>query len=73
MCIRDSLIEAPIGTLVDSSDLQRNFVLVGLQGFGEGESMRETEIIGGSEPIANSEITQVMMDEWSLKMAGWGG
>lgn len=66
------LIEDPIGTLVDSSDLQRNFVLVGLQGFGEGESMRETEIIGGSEPIANSEITQVMMDEGSLKMAGWG-
>ncbi len=65
------IIEAPIGTLVDSSELQRNFVLVGLGGFGDGESMRKTDIISGSEPVPNTEITEVMMDEGSLQMTGW--
>lgn len=65
------IIEAPIGALLDSSDLQRNFVLVGLGGFGDGDSMRQTDIIRGSEPTPESEITQVMMDEGSLIMAGW--
>ena len=65
------IIEAPIGTLIDSSELQRNFVLVGLGGFGDGESMRKTDIISGSDPVPNTEITEVMMDEGSLQMTGW--
>jgi len=65
------VIEAPVGTLIDSSELQRSFVLVGLGGYGDGESMRQTEIIDGSEPAPNTAITEVMMDEGSLQMTGW--
>ena len=65
------VIEAPVGTLIDSSELQRSFVLVGLGGYGDGESMRQTEIIDGSEPAPNTVITEVMMDEGSLQMTGW--
>ena len=65
------VIEAPVGTLIDSSELQRSFVLVGLGGYGDGESMRQTEIIDGSEPAPNTAIIEVMMDEGSLQMTGW--
>ena len=65
------VIEAPVGTLIDSSELQRTFILVGLGGYGDGESMRQTEIIDGSEPAPNTAITEVMMDEGSLQMTGW--
>ena len=44
---------------------------MGLGGYGDGESMRQTEIIDGSEPAPNTAITEVMMDEGSLQMTGW--
>ena len=65
------VIEAPVGTLIDSSELHRSFVLVGLGGYGDGDSMRQTEIIDGSEPAPNTAIIEVMMDEGSLQMTGW--
>ena len=65
------IIEAPTGTLIDSSDLQRNFILVGLGGFKDGESMRETNLIEGLNPISGLSLVQVLMDEGSLEMSGW--
>ena len=65
------IIEAPTGTLIDSSDLQRNFILVGLGGFKDGESMRETNLIEGFNPIPGLSLVQVLMDEGSLEMSGW--
>ena len=65
------IIEAPTGTLIDSSDLQRNFILVGLGGFKDGESMRETNLIEGLNPIPGLSLVQVLMDEGSLEMSGW--
>ena len=44
---------------------------MGLGGYGDGESMRQTEIIDGSEPAPNTAIIEVMMDEGSLQMTGW--
>ena len=66
------IIEAPTGTLIDSSDLQRNFILVGLGGFKDGESMRKTNLIEGLNPIPGLSLVQVLMDEGSLEMSGWG-
>ena len=66
------IIESPTGTLIDSSDLQRNFILVGLGGFKDGESMRETNLIEGLNPIPGLSLVQVLMDEGSLEMSGWG-
>jgi putative ABC transport system permease protein len=65
------IIEAPTGTFIDSSDLQRNFILVGLGGFKDGESMRETNLIEGFNPIPGLSLVQVLMDEGSLEMSGW--
>jgi putative ABC transport system permease protein len=65
------IIEAPTGALTDSSDLQRTFILVGLGGFNDGESMRETNLIEGLNPIQGLSLVQVLMDEGSLKMSGW--
>ena len=65
------IIEAPMGALTDSSDLQRTFILVGLGGFNDGESMRETNLIEGLNPIQGLSLVQVLMDEGSLKMSGW--
>tara|TARA_B100000427_G_scaffold269067_1_gene235265 strand:+ start:38386 stop:40848 length:2463 start_codon:yes stop_codon:yes gene_type:complete len=66
------IIEAPTGTLIDSSDLERNFILVGLGGFKDGESMRKTNLIEGLNPIPGLSLVQVLMDEGSLEMSGWG-
>ena len=65
------IIEAPTGALTDSSELQRTFILVGLVGFNDGESMRETNLIEGLNPIQGLSLVQVLMDEGSLKMSGW--
>jgi ABC-type antimicrobial peptide transport system permease subunit len=65
------IIESPTGSLTDSSDIQRNFGLVGLTGFDDGESMKKTKIIGGSKPISGLSPVQVLMDEGSLEMSGW--
>lgn len=65
------IIEAPTGALTDSSELQRTFILVGLGGFNDGESMRETNLIEGLNPIQGLSLVQVLMDEGSLKMSGW--
>ncbi len=64
------IIEAPIGTILDSN-IQRSITLVGLNGYSEGKSMRSVEIIEGEIPIPGSSVLQVIMDEGSLEMTGW--
>lgn len=65
------IIEAPIGTIVDSSDMQRSITLVGLNSYSEGGSMRNVEIIYGEIPTPEMSVLQVIMDEGSLEMSGW--
>ena len=67
----EEIIEMPIGTLKDTTGMQRAFTLVALQGYGEGESMKDVEIIEGSSPKDVEGEIQVMMDEGSLIMNGW--
>ena len=67
----EAIIELPLGTLEDSSGMERVFTLIALEGYGEGESMRSVEIIAGEAPTEDSTNTQVVMDEGSLEMAGW--
>ncbi len=65
------IIEAPIGTIVDSSGMQRSITLVGLNSYSDSESMRNVELIDGEIPIPDSSVLQVIMDEGSLEMSGW--
>ena len=67
----EEIIEMPIGILEDSNGMQRTFTLVALQGYGEGESMKNVEIIEGNTPVNSEGEIQVMMDEGSLIMNGW--
>lgn len=69
--IHEPIIELPFGTLQDSSGVDRTFTLIALQGYAEGQSMRNVEIISGDAPVQTSGTLQVMMDEGSLDMAGW--
>ena len=65
------IIETPIGTITDSSGMQRSITLVGLNSYSESESMRNVELIDGKIPIPDSSVPQVIMDEGSLEMSGW--
>ena len=67
----EAIIELPLGSLEDSSGMERMFTLIALKGYEQGESMRSVTIIAGEPPSEDSTITQVMMDEGSLEMAGW--
>lgn len=65
------IIETSIGTITDSSGMQRSITLVGLNSYSESESMRNIELIDGKIPIPDSSVPQVIMDEGSLEMSGW--
>ena len=67
----EEIIEMPIGILEDNDGMKRTFTLVALEGYGEGESMKNVEIIEGNSPENIEGEIQVMMDEGSLIMNGW--
>ena len=67
----EEIIESPIGILENSEGVKRSFTLIALNGYEAGESMRDLDVIEGEIPQENQAITQVMMDEGSLKMNGW--
>ncbi|MEC8721616.1 MAG: FtsX-like permease family protein, partial [Candidatus Thermoplasmatota archaeon] len=69
--LNETIIELPFGTMEDSSGIERGFTLIALKGYEQGDSMRSVDIIAGEPPSEDSTITQVMMDEGSLEMAGW--
>ncbi len=65
----EMIIEMPIGSVVDSDDIERSFTLVGLDSFRNG--MRSVSVIEGGIPVANTTVPQVIMDEGSIKFLRW--
>jgi len=63
------LIEMPLGTVDDSSDISRSFTVVGLESYTDG--MREVNLIEGTLPDNSQPTTQVMMDEGAMVFLGW--
>ena len=65
----EMLIEMPLGSVVDSDEIERIFTLVGLDSFERG--MRSVSLLEGNAPSGNMSIPQVMMDEGSITFLGW--
>ncbi|MBT6683767.1 MAG: ABC transporter permease [Euryarchaeota archaeon] len=65
----EMIIEMPRGSVDDSDGIERIFTLVGIDSFQNG--MRSISVLEGDTPIANSVLTQVMMDEGSMKFLDW--
>ena len=63
------LIEMPLGSVEDSSGIERIFTLVGLDDFENG--MRVVNLIEGDVPKPTNGIPQVMMDEGSIEFLNW--
>ena len=63
------IIEMPLGSVDDSDGIERIFTLVGIDSFQNG--MRSISVLEGNTPTANSVLTQVMMDEGSMKFLDW--
>lgn len=63
------LIEMPLGTVDDSSDISRTFTVVGLESYTNG--MREVNLIEGILPDSSQPTTQVMMDEGAMVFLEW--
>ena len=65
----EMLIEMPLGSVVDSDEIERIFTLVGLDSFERG--MRSVSLLEGNAPSGNMSVPQVMMDEGSITFLGW--
>tara|TARA_B110001452_G_scaffold29433_1_gene23118 strand:- start:1374 stop:2897 length:1524 start_codon:yes stop_codon:yes gene_type:complete len=65
----EMIIEMPLGSVDDSDGIERIFTLVGIDSFQNG--MRSISVLEGNTPTANSVLTQVMMDEGSMKFLDW--
>ena len=59
----------PLGSVEDSSGIERIFTLVGLDDFENG--MRVVNLIEGDVPKPTNGIPQVMMDEGSIEFLNW--
>ena len=65
------IIEAQLGVLVDGDGVDRIFTLVGLDSYEQNTGMRSVEIIEGTTPSLNSDITEVIMDEGAMAFLSW--
>ena len=63
------IIEMPLGSVTDDDGIDRIFTLVGLDSFNGG--LRSVSLLDGNRPVVNSELTQVMMDEGSMRFLNW--
>jgi putative ABC transport system permease protein len=63
------LIEMPLGSVADADEIERTFTLVGLDSFESG--MRAVSVLDGNVPSGNMAVTQVMMEEGSMRFLGW--
>ena len=63
------LIEMPLGSVDDSSDISRTFTVVGLDSYNGG--MREVNLLEGTLPDSSQPTTQVMLDEGAMIFLGW--
>lgn len=65
----EPLIETPLGSVIDSENLERVFTLIGYDSYEQG--MRSVVVIEGEKPAAQSAVNEVMMDEGSMVFLGW--
>ncbi|MEJ6715808.1 MAG: FtsX-like permease family protein [Euryarchaeota archaeon] len=65
----EMIIETPLGSVADGDGIERTFTLVGLDSFQSG--MRTVSLLDGTAPSSNMTITQVMMEEGSMRFLGW--
>jgi putative ABC transport system permease protein len=65
----EMLIEMPLGSVADADEIERTFTLVGLDSFESG--MRAVSVLDGNVPSGNMAVTQVMMEEGSMRFLGW--
>jgi len=65
----ESLIELPLGSVLDNDGLERVFTLVGFDSYETG--MRNVNIIEGERPEDNDGASQVLMDEGAMAFLGW--
>ena len=65
------IIETQLGVLVDDDGVARIFTLVGLDSYEQNTGMRSVEIIEGTTPSLNSDITEVIMDEGAMAFLSW--
>ena len=65
----EMIIETPLGSVADGDGIERTFTLVGLDSFQSG--MRTVSPLDGTAPSSNMTITQVMMEEGSMRFLGW--
>ena len=65
------IIETQLGVLVDGDGVARIFTLVGLDSYEQNTGMRSVEIIEGTTPSLNSDITEVIMDEGAMAFLSW--
>ena len=65
----ESLIELPLGSVLDNDGLERVFTLVGFDSYETG--MRNVNIIEGERPEDSDGASQVLMDEGAMAFLGW--
>ncbi|MGB1354448.1 MAG: ABC transporter permease [Poseidonia sp.] len=65
----EPLIETPLGSVIDSENLERVLTLIGYDSYEQG--MRSVVVIEGEKPAAQSAVNEVMMDEGSMVFLGW--
>jgi putative ABC transport system permease protein len=65
----EMLIEKPLGSVADADEIDRIFTLVGIDSFESG--MRAVSLLDGKAPSGNMTVTQVVMEEGSMRFLGW--
>ena len=65
----EMIIETPLGSVADVDGIERTFTLVGLDSFQSG--MRAVPLLEGNAPSSAMAVTQVVMEEGSMRFLGW--
>tara|TARA_B100000575_G_scaffold251994_1_gene219727 strand:- start:717 stop:1709 length:993 start_codon:yes stop_codon:yes gene_type:complete len=68
-CEWELVIEMPLGSVEDSSGVDRIFTMVGLSDFSS--KMRSVNLLSGDLPEKSDNELQVLMDEGAMKFLGW--
>lgn len=68
-CEWELVIEMPLGSVEDSSGVDRIFTMVGLSDFNS--QMRSVNLLSGDLPDKSDNELQVLMDEGAMKFLGW--
>ena len=63
------IIEMPLGTIEDGSNVDRIFTMVGIDSFSSG--MRSVNLLEGELPEKSDDKVQVLMDEGAMSFLGW--